>query len=130
MSTGAFRTVPSRRDWKIVVVGPCASGKTTLVRGLRRLGYDASVCGQEHSEIPSLWRHTEPDVVIALEVDLATIRHRRGADWPENIYRLQQRRLADARAAAALILDTSLLNPDATLEAVERRLREDQTISD
>ncbi len=130
MSAGVFRTLPSRRDWKIVVVGPCASGKTTLVRGLRRLGYDASVCGQEHSEIASLWRHTEPDVVIALDVDLETIRHRRGADWPEDIYRLQLRRLAAARAAAALILDTSILSPDATLQAVERRLREPRIAPD
>ncbi len=109
---------------KIVVVGPCASGKTTLARGLRRLGYDASVCGQEHSEIASLWRHTEPDVVIALDVDLETIRRRRGSDWPEEIYKLQQRRLADARAVAALVLDTSRLGPDATLQTVDRRLRE------
>lgn len=109
---------------KIVVVGPCASGKTTLARGLRRLGYDASVCGQEHSEIASLWRHTEPDVVIALDVDLETIRRRRGFDWPEEIYKLQQRRLADARAVAALVLDTSRLGLDATLQTVDRRLRE------
>ncbi len=130
MRVGAFPTVPFRRDWKIVVVGPCASGKTTLVRGLRRLGYDAHVCGQEHSEIASLWRHTAPDLVIALDVDLTTIRDRRGADWPEEIYRLQQRRLAAARAAAALILDTSILSPDEMLEAVERRLREAQLASD
>ena len=63
-------------------------------------------------------------MVIALDVDLETIRRRRGFDWPEEIYKLQQRRLADARAVAALVLDTSRLGLDATLQTVDRRLRE------
>jgi len=100
---------------RVVVVGPCASGKTTLVEGLKRLGYDAAVRGQEHSEIPTLWRRGEPDVVIALSVDLATIRDRRGADWPEALYRVQQRRLANAVAAAEIVLDASRLDADAIL---------------
>ncbi|HEX5500302.1 MAG TPA: hypothetical protein VFX03_13780, partial [Thermomicrobiales bacterium] len=74
-------TASSSRRPRIVVVGPCASGKSTLARGLRERGFDAEVCGQEHSDIASLWRHTAPDVVIALSVDLATIRDRRGDDW-------------------------------------------------
>lgn len=99
----------------VVVVGPCASGKTTLVSGLRSRGYDAMVCGQEHSEIAMLWRHSEPDVVIALAVDLPTVRQRRGAAWPEAIYVEQQRRLAAAVAAADLVLDTSRLDREETL---------------
>jgi len=66
-----------RDERLIVVVGPCASGKTTLVRGLQSCGYRAMVSGQEHSEIPTLWRRTAPDVTIGLIVDLATIRRRR-----------------------------------------------------
>lgn len=103
---------------RIVVVGPCASGKTTLVGGLRDLGYDAAVCGQEHSDIPTLWRHTDPDIVIALQVDLATIRRRRGDDWPEWLYRLQDRRLRGAREAAAIRVDTSRLDREAALASV------------
>jgi hypothetical protein len=103
---------------RIVVVGPCASGKTTLVAGLRRLGYEALVCGQEHSDVATLWRHSDPDLVIALEIDLATLRRRRGEEWPEWLYALQRRRLRDAAAAAALTLDTGRLGEAAVLDCV------------
>jgi adenylate kinase family enzyme len=116
-------TSAASRSPRIVVVGPCASGKTTLARGLRGLGFDAEVCGQEHSDISSLWRHTAPDVVIALAVDLATIRARRGDDWPEWLYRLQNDRLRDARRAARIQLDTSRLDAAATLAAAAAELR-------
>jgi hypothetical protein len=102
-----------------VVVGPCASGKSTLVAGLRRLGFEAAACGQEHSEIPTLWRHTNPDVVVALEVDLATIRERRGVtEWPDWLYDAQRRRLQQAEAVAAIHVDTTLFDADAVLEQV------------
>jgi len=103
---------------RVVVVGPCGSGKTTLVEGLRRLGFAASACGQEHSEIPTLWRHGDPDVVVALEVDLPTLRRRRGEEWPEWLFQTQRRRLRDATAAATLRLDTSDLDQDAVLRRV------------
>jgi hypothetical protein len=99
--------IPLTRSPRVAVVGPCASGKSTLVEGLRAHGFDAYVCAQEHSEIPTLWRHLEPDVVIALDVDLATVRRRRGEDWPETIYRQQIRRLAPARSVAELIVNTA-----------------------
>ncbi len=104
---------------RVVVVGPCASGKSTLVAGLRRLGFEAAACGQEHSEIPTLWRHTNPDVVVALEVDLATIRERRGVtEWPDWLYDAQRRRLQQAEAVAAIHVDTTLFDADAVLEQV------------
>jgi len=65
MSEPAGATDPRR----VVVVGPCASGKSSLVAALAALGYDARVCGQEHSIIRELWRHSAPDVLIALAVD-------------------------------------------------------------
>lgn len=102
---------------RVVVVGPCASGKSTLAERLRAHGVDAYVCAQEHSEIETLWRHLGPDVVIALNVDLATVRARRGADWPEAIFREQLRRLTAARAAADVVIDTTSLDADATVEA-------------
>ena len=117
------------RRCRVVVVGPCASGKSTLVRGLRALGYEASVCGQEHSEIPTLWRHASPDVLIALDVDLATVRRRRGADWPERLHLVQKRRLAGAMAAADLVLDSSALDAEALLAAAAQRLREHRRAS-
>jgi len=110
---------------RVVVVGPCASGKSTLVAGLRRLGFAASACGQEHSEIATLWRHTDPDIVVALAVDLATIRARRGVtEWPEWLYDAQRRRLRQAEAAATLRVDTPQFDPAAVLELVASHLRD------
>ena len=113
------------RPLRVVVVGPCASGKSTLVRGLRDLGYDAIACGQEHSEIATLWRHAEPDVLIALLVDLPTVRRRRGDDWPERLHEVQKHRLAPAVAAADLVLDSAELDAASLLAAADRRLRGD-----
>jgi hypothetical protein len=107
-----------------VVVGHCAAGKSTLVAGLRALGYDATICGQEHSEIHDLWRHGEPDLVVALTIDLETVRARRGDDWPAAIFAAQEARLADAIAHAHLALDSGRLDPigvrDAVVCAIER----------
>lgn len=101
------------------MVGPCASGKTTLVRGLREHGYEALVSGQEHSEVPHLWQRTDPDLVIALTVDLETIRERRHDDhWPAWLFERQQRRLRQAVARARLVIDTSSQDATAVLNLV------------
>ncbi|MHB8647476.1 MAG: hypothetical protein ACYDAR_16965 [Thermomicrobiales bacterium] len=98
---------PEVRPVRIAVVGHCASGKSTLVGALRRRGYDAHAVAQEHSGIPWLWRHSEPDVLIYLDVPLAAVRARRGEEWPQAVYDAQEERLTDARAHADLVLDTS-----------------------
>lgn len=99
---------PASPSPRIVVVGPCAAGKSTLVNGLRDHGYEALVSGQEHSDIPSLWQHANPDVVIALLADLPTVRARRDDDhWPAWLFARQQQRLRQAIARADVIIDTS-----------------------
>lgn len=95
------------RSLRVAVVGHCASGKTTLVGALRKGGYDAYAVAQEHSGVTWLWRHSAPDVLIYLDVPLATVRQRRGAEWPQAVYDAQETRLADARSHADLVLDTS-----------------------
>lgn len=93
---------------RVVVVGSCATGKSTLVAALRAAGVDAYVCAQEHSEIPTLWKRGDPDFVVALEADLETVRRRRNAaNWPEEIYRAQRRRLRNACSHADLVIDTA-----------------------
>jgi hypothetical protein len=109
---------------RIVVVGPCASGKTTLVQALRERGYDAHVCGQEHSDIAALWQRLGPDVLVALEADVDAIRRRRGASWPEWLHDLQTKRLRAAAAAADLTIDTSRRDPQAMIDQVVLFLRE------
>ena len=108
---------------RIVIVGPCASGKSTLTAGLRHRGFDAAVCSQEHSEIATLWRHSEPDVLIALDIDLETIRARRGSEWPESIYLAQIGRLAPARAAADIVIDAANLSVEEVLAIALNHLR-------
>ncbi len=110
--------------WEIVVVGPCASGKSTLADGLVGLGYRARVVGQEHSEIERLWQRHDPSVVIGLQASLETVRRRRGREWPEAVYARQQRRLAPAMSAAAVVLDTGVLSAMATLAAAAAVIRE------
>jgi nucleoside-triphosphatase THEP1 len=97
---------------KVVVVGPCASGKTTLVDRLRALGVDAWVSGQEHSAVRNLWRRLDPDVLIALEIDLATLRSRRSPSWPQTIYDVQLERLREAFAGADVVINTAVLTED------------------
>jgi chloramphenicol 3-O-phosphotransferase len=119
----AIATTQSR---KIVVVGPCAAGKSTLVTALRELGYDAHVSGQEHSEIATLWQRSDPDVLIALDVDISAVRARRGGSWPEWLHDLQVRRLAAAARAADLAIDTSALSPQAVVDRVVAYLQQEE----
>jgi hypothetical protein len=93
---------------RIAVVGPCASGKSTLVRALRMHGYDAHVTSQEHSAVPGLWRRSDPGIVIALNADLESIRLRRGNPrWSRKVWEDQQARLRDAFEHADFLADTS-----------------------
>lgn len=103
---------------RVVVVGGCASGKTSLVEALRAHGLDAVVSAQEHSEIPTLWTRSRPDVLIVLYADLETVRKRRGEHWPEAVFDAQQVRLQHAKSAADLVLDTGELALDQVIERV------------
>lgn len=109
---------------RIVVVGPCAAGKSTLVSALRALGYDARVSAQEHSEISTLWQHAQPDLLVALEVDIAAVRDRRGGPWPEWLHDVQVRRLAAASKAADLAIDTTALSAQTVIDRVIAFLEE------
>jgi energy-coupling factor transporter ATP-binding protein EcfA2 len=112
---------------KLVIVGTCASGKSTLAAALREAGIDASACAQEHSEIPTLWNHTKPDVVVFLDVDLATIRARRSPTWPQTIYDAQRRRLENARSIADVIIETGAKSVDESVAVVLQHMNHMQT---
>ncbi len=103
---------------RIVVIGPCASGKTSLTTRLQRLGFDARACGQEHSEIPELWRHLEPDVLVGLQIHLDTLRRRRSSTWPGSIYERQLTRLASGFSHADLVIDCDEIDQDGVVEEV------------
>lgn len=90
----------------IVVVGPCAAGKTTLVDALVARGYNAYAVAQEHSIIKDLWSRRDPDVLVALDLDLSVVRERRSPTWSADIYEKQHERLQPAFDAADLFIDT------------------------
>ncbi len=104
---------------RVVVIGPCASGKTSLSNRLQRLGYDAHACGQEHSDIPTLWEHQRPDIVIGLTIDLPTLRARRhSASWSDRLYSRQLDRLRSGFARADLVVGCDDIDQDAVLATV------------
>ena len=107
---------------KIVIVGPCAAGTTTLAEGLRELGYDAHACAQEHSYVPDMWRMSGPDVLIYLDVTMETIRRRREVSWDERHLEAERVRLAHARQHCDLYLPTDDLSREQVLERVRQLL--------
>lgn len=103
---------------RLAVVGTCASGKSTIVQDLRRLGYDAFVVSQEHSVVRELWNHQEPDMLVYLQADYRTVQERRGQSWPRWIYDVQIERLRDARKHARIIVDTGEFTIEETIERI------------
>ena len=118
-------TPPNRpRIRSVVVVGVCESGKSELVRRLRAAGFAARVVAQEHSIIRELWRHQGvPDALIYLAASPATVAKRgRGIVGPAMLA-IQEARLADARAAATVAVETDLLTAEEVADVVINRLQ-------
>ncbi len=113
---------------RIAVVGPCASGKTALVKRLRKLGYEARECVQEHSYVPTMWQKiSKPDVLIYLDASLATIAERRPAEWSEGYLAKLNHRLAHALQHCDLYIQTDGLSKEEVLERAIVFLREEST---
>lgn len=93
-------------SFRIAVVGVCASGKSTLVRGLRELGYDAYAVAQEHSSVPYLWSRREPAFVVCLDAEYETVRRRRSVTFGPERLTEQRRRLQHAREHCDFFLAT------------------------
>ena len=110
---------------QIVIVGPCAAGKTTLVGSLRKRGYDVRACAQEHSVAPWLWhRRYFPEVLVYLDASLDTISRRQARDdWTQLRLDQQHQRLADARQHCDLYVDTNQLGREQVAAVVDGFLR-------
>ncbi len=106
---------------RVKVVGPCASGKSSLATKLRDLGFDATSAAQDHSYVPDMWqRLNPPDLLIYLDVTLATA-HRRGrigSGWDQEYLDEQHYRLRHARAHCDLYLQTGDLGEEQVLARV------------
>jgi hypothetical protein len=101
----------------IAVVGVCASGKSTLVRGLQARGWNARQVVQEHSYVPDMWqRITQPDLLFCLDASLEIIRQRRSdPELPAVLIEQQHQRLRHAREYCDLYVQTDTLTPDQVL---------------
>jgi deoxyadenosine/deoxycytidine kinase len=104
---------------RIVIVGPCGAGKTTLAHALTGIGYDAQDCAQEHSQVQTMWsRIARPDLLIYLDASLATIRRRLQVNWEQSYLDEMNRRLESARAHADFAVDTDPLTREQVLARV------------
>lgn len=115
---------PSKRPL-IGVVGPCGSGKSTLIAGLEQHGFACRHIAQEHSYVPAMWQIiSKPDILIFLHASFPVSTARRKLDWQEKDYEEQSRRLSHARAHAHMIIDTDDLAPGQILQNVLDFLKE------
>ena len=108
---------PSKR--LIGVVGPCGSGKSTLIAGLEKDGYACRHIAQEHSYVQAMWQIiSKPDVLIYLNASFPVSTARRQLNWREKDYDEQLRRLAHAHDHADLIVNTDDLTAEQVLHTV------------
>lgn len=100
----------------IGVVGPCGSGKSTLIEGLEKHGYRCRHIAQEHSYVKHMWQViTKPDILIFLQASFKTSTSRRKLNWLPADFEEQQIRLSHALAHADIVIDTDNLDAEGVL---------------
>jgi len=108
---------PPSKSLLIGVVGPCGSGKSTLIMGLNQHGYTCRHIAQEHSYVPAMWQIiTKPKLLIYLHASFQVSTTRRKLNWLESDYTEQLRRLSHAHAHANIIINTDDLTPSQILQ--------------
>ena len=118
-------------DFTIAIVGPCASGKSSLVRALGEHGIGARQVVQEHSYVPQMWQViTKPDFLIYLEASFQACSRRKRLNWQQRDYDAQLSRLAHSRENCDLLIQTDDLSEAAVLEEVLAELRARKLLSD
>ena len=106
------------------VVGPCGSGKSTLIAGLETYGYTCRHIAQEHSYAQGMWQKiAKPDVLIYLAASFPISTARRKLNWHKKDHDEQLRRLDHARQHANLLIDTDDLTPEQVLQKALEYLR-------
>lgn len=97
----------------IGIVGPCGSGKSSLVAKLEARGYRCRHIAQEHSYVKYMWqRISNPDILIFLQCSFENSTSRRKLNWQIADYEEQLRRLSHTYEHAHIIIDTNSLNAD------------------
>jgi cytidylate kinase len=109
----------------IGVVGPCGSGKSTLIEGLEKNGYTCRHIAQEHSYVPAMWQKiSKPDILIFLDASFPVSTARRRLSWQKKDHDEQYRRLSHARQHAHFVIDTDELTPEQILKTALDYLKE------
>ena len=109
----------AHKPLRVAIVGPCTSGKSTLVAALNAAGYEGRHPAQEHSYVPNMWQiMVKPDVLIYLDVTIDHARQRRQISWGVDRLVEQAERLAHARQHA----DLYILTDELTSEEVTARV--------
>ena len=108
---------PPSKSPLVGVVGPCGSGKSTLIAKLEEQGYACRHIAQEHSYVPSMWQViTNPDILIYLHASFRVSTGRRQLKWMEKDHAEQLRRLSHAHEHAHIIINTDDLTPEQVLQ--------------
>ncbi len=107
----------------IAIVGPCASGKSTLARGLAERGIRARQVVQEHSFVPEMWQViAQPDLLVYLDASFQTCSQRKNLNWRQRDYDEQNIRLAHAKENCDLLIQTDGQSEANVLEEVLSKL--------
>lgn len=117
------------KPFTLAIVGPCASGKSSLAQGLEAYGIRARQVVQEHSYVPEMWQViAKPDFLVYLETSFDICNLRKSLNWQVRDYDEQLRRLAHAREHCDLLIQTDDLSESAVLEEVLTALRTRQLL--
>jgi deoxyadenosine/deoxycytidine kinase len=114
----------SERHPLIAIIGPCASGKTTLTKSLQERGYNAREVNQEHSYVATMWRRlTDPDLLIYLNVSQEAASQRRRSEAQAAWWEAMEQRLQHALQHADLVIETDGLKEGEVLDRALAFLR-------
>jgi len=115
---------PPRHRSLIGIVGPCGSGKSTLIAGLEKYGYVCRHIAQEHSYVQAMWQKiTNPDVLIFLDASFSVSSARRKLNWQKQDHDEQLRRLTHARQHANIVIATDDLTSEQVLQTALNHLQ-------
>lgn len=107
----------------IAIVGPCASGKSSLAAKLKDAGYQARQIAQEHSYVPDMWQKlSQPEVLIFLDASYETCTERKALSWTPEEYQTQRKRLKHALDHSDIYLQTDELSEEEVFNKVRENL--------